>query len=196
MCILAGLGMALLPGCTQWHYDLGTHLSPEDLPDAEQALSLAQVLADLGPPQRVSATGNGYVLAWEHWLIDEDTVGLSLGLLGTDLLSFDWGKARIRGEFLLATFNRQHQLTSSTMAYWDNDAGGGQAVQPFLSVVSLADVDDLVYSMPHHWWGSALLEPIPQAINADSRPDMGQGGIQRRGTPRGIGQQSLEINRR
>jgi hypothetical protein len=33
---------------------------------------------------------------------------------------------------------------------------------------------------------------MPQAINSNSRPDTGQTGIQRRGTPTGTGQQSLE----
>ena len=185
-----------LTGCTQWRYDLGRHLSPADVPSAEQALTLTEILADLGPPQRVSAAGSGYVLAWEHWEIIEDKLGLSLGALGTDVLSFDWGRAQIKGEFLLVTFDQEHRVTSSTMAEWNSQAGGGRAIQPLVSLVSLVDVGDLVEDLPHHQWGSALLEPIPQALNTDSRPDMGQSGIQRRGTPTGIGQQSLEINLR
>lgn len=186
----------LLSGCTQWRYDLGAPLSSTDLPDADQTTTLAQVLIQLGPPQRLSALSNGYVLAWEHWQVDEDTFGLSLGAMGADLLSIDWGKANIRGEFLFLTFNRQHQLTSSTFSRWNGRAGGGQAIQPMLSLVSMVDTEDLVERLPHHQWGSALLEPIPQTLNTGSRPDTGQNGIQQRGTPSGAGQQSLEINRR
>jgi hypothetical protein len=190
------LAALLLGGCTQWRYELGKPLSPETVSSTSQLATLAEVLAELGPPQRVSAIGSGYVLAWEFWQVDEDTAGLSLGALGTDLLSVDWGKSRISGDFLLLTFNRQHQVTSRTFSHWDNHGGGGQAIQPMLGLVSLVDVEDLVDHLPHHQWGAALLAPIPEAINTDSRPDMGQSGIQQRGTPTGTGQQSLEINRR
>lgn len=191
--MLGGVALALLlSACTQWRYELGTRLSPEALPDAGRSLSLARVLDILGPPHRISAAGAGYVLAWEYWKIREDSIGLSLGVLGTDLLSMDWGDAHMHGEFLLVTFNRDHQVTSSTFARWSNDAGGGQAIQPMLGLVSLVDVGDMVDHMPHHQWGGALLQPLPQAINTPSRPDTGQSGIQRRGTPTGTGQQSLE----
>jgi len=184
----------LLPGCTQWRYDLGTHLTAAELPDAGSNTHLSQVLEQLGPPQRLSALGNGYVLAWEHWQVDENTLGLSLGALGVDLLSLDLGKAQIRGEFLLLTFNQQHLLTSSTFSNWDGKAGGGQAVQPLLSLFPTVDVEDLVERLPHHRWGAALLKPIPEMLNTGSTPDTGQTGIQQRGTPVGAGQQSLETN--
>ena len=182
----------LLSACTQWRYELGTRLSPGLLPDNVQGSSLKEVLATLGPPLRVSEFGEGYILAWEFWKIREDTFGLSLGLLGIDLMSADWGNAHIHGEFLLVTFDRQHLATSSSFARWSNDAGGGKAIQPLLGLVSLADVEDMVDHLPHHQWGAALLRPPPESVNTQSRPDMGQSGIQRRGTPRGSGQQSLE----
>jgi hypothetical protein len=132
------------------------------------------------------------VLAWEFWQIREDTIGLSLGALGTDLLSVDWGRAHMHGEFLLVTFNREHLATGSTFARWSNEAGNGRAIQPIFGMVSLVDVEDMLDEMPQHQWGGALLMPLPEAANAGSRPDMGQSGIQRRGTPTGTGQQSLE----
>lgn len=186
------LGLMALAGCTQWRYDLGTPLSAEQLPEASAGLTLGAVLQRLGPPHRVSATADGYVLAWEFWKIREDTIGLSLGALGADLLSVDWGKARVSSDFLLAFFDRHHRLTASAFTQWQGDAGGGRAVQPLLGLVSLVDVDDLVDYLPQHRWGASLLQPLPKAANRDSRPDTGQNGIQRRGTPAGVGQQSLE----
>ena len=182
----------LLSACTQWRYELGTRLSPDLLPEDGPDITLTQVLAKLGPPLRMSAAGEGYVLAWEFWKIREDTFGLSLGALGADLLSADWGKAHMHGEFLLVTFNRQHQMTGRAFSRWSNNAGGGQAVQPLVGLVSLVDVEDMVDNLPQHKWGSGLLRPLPQAINAQSRPDMGQSGVERRGTPNGVGQRSLE----
>lgn len=192
--LIGYFSIALLSGCTQWHYHLGQPLSPEALPDPAQTATLAEILSGLGPPQRISAIGNGYILAWEFWQISEETVGLSLGLVGTNLLSIDWGQARIKGEFLLITFNRQHLVTSTAFANWDNNGGSGGAIQPPLGLFSVVDVDDLTNQMPHHQWGGSLLSPLPQAINSNSRPDTGQTGIQQRGTPNGSGQQSLEID--
>jgi hypothetical protein len=184
----------LLSACTQWYFDMGAHLSEQDVPDPKTDIALTQVLADLGPPQRMSATDNGYVLAWEHWLIYEQTLGLRLGFMGADLFSIDWGKARVQGDFLLLTFSRDHQLTSGTFSHWDNSAGNGTAFQPFFSPVSLVDVGDLTGIMPQHRWGFGAMKPLPRSINRDSDPETGQNGVEQRGTPPTIGQRSLEMD--
>jgi hypothetical protein len=183
----------LLQGCSQWYYDLGRPLSEDQTPAVDDGVSLAAVLEQLGPPMRLSATAGGYVMAWEHWLIQETSVGLSLGPMGADFLAIDWGDARVRGEFILLTFNRQHELTGSAFSTWDADAGGGAALQPTLGI-SLVDVDDLTRRMPHHDWGATSLRRLAEALNTPSRPDVGQSGIQQRGTPVNIGQQSLEMD--
>lgn len=185
------LATVLLAGCTQWYYELGPPLTDTDRPQSGQ--SLAQVLDQLGPPQRLSALNGGFVLAWEYWQVKEQSLGISLGALGTDLLSMDWGNARVRGDFLLLTFNREHRLTSSTFSHWNGQVGEGQGIQPLISLVSMTDVDDLVDYLPNNDWGAALLRPIPKTINTNSDPNSGQNGIQRRGTPTGTGQQSLEM---
>jgi hypothetical protein len=191
--LLTALALTLLlSACTQWRYDLGSRLSPDLLPNDGQNLTLTEVLAKLGPPLRLSEFGEGYVLAWEFWKISEDTIGLSLGALGVEVFSIDWGDAHMHGEFLLVTFNRQHEVTGRAFSRWSNDAGGGQAIQPFVGLISLVDVEDMVDNLPQHQWGVGLLQPLPEAINAQSRPGMGQAGIQRRGTPKGTGQRSLE----
>ena len=185
--------LLILQGCTQWRYTLGDPLSRKQTPTTVETPSLGSVLAALGPPMRMSATVDGYVLAWEHWRIKEDTVGLSLGPLGVDFLSIDVGNARMEGEFILATFNSEHELTGAAFSDWDSEAGRGQALQPFFGV-SVVDVDDLVSRLPHHRWGAASLDRLPEALNAHNRPDTGQAGIQQRGTPTGIGQQTLEMD--
>lgn len=187
--------LALLSGCvTQWHYDLGMPLYQAELPGPEQNIGLAEALELLGPPQRMSASSTGYVLAWEHWHIRETSVGLSLGAMGADFLSADWGAMNAKGEFLLLTFNKQHLLTGSTRSQWDNHAGGGKAIQPFLSMVSVVDTGDLVNRLPQHRWGAAFLRPLPKGLNSSSDPNSGQNGLEQRGTPNAIGQRSLEMD--
>jgi len=182
---------ALSTACSQWRYDLGTPLTASDLPQPN--MPLAQALDLLGPPQRMSATDSGFVLAWEHWHIREDAIGLSLGALGADFLSADWGEMRVKGEFLLLTFNRQHLVTSAARSHWDNYGGGGKAIQPFLGFVSVVDAGDLIGPLPQHKWGSSLLQQLPDTLNMVSNPGSGQSGLQQRGTPTAIGQQSLEM---
>jgi hypothetical protein len=186
--------LVLLGGCTQWRYDIGSALVEEATPQPESGLSLPDVLVRLGPPHRLSRTADGYVMAWEHWLVREDSLGFSLGFLGADFLSIDWGESRVSGEFLLLGFDREHRLTSSRFSSWDSDAGSGSAIQPLVSAVSVVDTDDLTGRMPQHRWGAASLLRLPEALNLQSRPDMGTTGVQQRGTPSGIGQQSLELD--
>jgi len=189
------LGVTLLPGClTQWHYDLGMPLQHVDLPQPEQNIGLTEVLQALGPPQRMSASDGGFVMAWEHWHIRESSLGLSLGALGADFFSLDWGEMRAKGQFLLLSFNDRHELTSSARSQWDNHAGGGKAIQPFLSMVSVVDVGELVDQLPQHRWGAAQLRPLPKAINNNSSPDTGQNGLEQRGTPAAVGQRSMEMD--
>jgi hypothetical protein len=181
-----------LTACSQWRYDFGQPLWEIDLPPDNTPLD--QALALLGPPQRMSATDSGFVLAWEHWHIREDALGFSLGVLGAEFMSADWGEMRAKGEFLLLTFNKQHLLTSATRSQWDNYGGGGRAIQPLAGFVSVVDVDDLTGDLPHHRWGSSLLQPLPGTLNSNSNLDTGQSGLQQRGTPTAIGQQSLEMD--
>jgi hypothetical protein len=182
----------LLSACSQWRYDLGVPLDNLEIPP--QNTALAEVLQRLGPPLRISATDTGFVLAWEHWHVREDSAGFSLGALGADFLSADWGDMRINGEFLLLTFDRQHLLTSATHSTWDNHGGGGKAIQPLFGFVSVVDVDDITDIMPQHRWGKSLLQPLPGTLNNASNLDSGQSGLQQRGTPTAAGQQSLGMD--
>ena len=84
-------------------------------------------------------------------------------------------------------------LSSATRAHWDHYGGGGKAIQPFLGFVSVVDADDLLGPLPQHQWGSSLLHPLPDTLNRVSNPESGQSGLQQRGTPTAIGQQSLEM---
>ncbi len=187
------LACGLLSACSQWRYDLGTPLA-EDIAIPAQHTPLAEALAVLGPPLRMSATDTGFVLAWEHWHIREDSVGLRLGVLGADFMSADWGEMRIKGEFLLLTFDKQHLLTGAARSNWDSNGGGGKSIQPLFGFVSVVDVEDLTDIMPQHHWGSSLLQPLPGTLNSSSNLDTGQSGLQQRGTPTAAGQQSLEMD--
>ena len=182
----------LLGACSRMSYQLGNEINEPQLQHVAESTRLSVVLEELGPPQRVSAIADGYVLAWEHWRISEKSLGISLGPLGVDLFSIDWGNARMAGEFLMLRFNRSHQVTDYSFTRWDESAGSGAALQPSLGVVDVVDVDDLLTPMPQHRWGATWLRPLPAPLNSNSSPDSGVSALEQRGTPTGAGQRSLE----
>ena len=184
----------LLGGCSRWSYNMGPSLKHVDVPQRGQGVTVSEVLDEFGPPLRMTATPSGYVMAWEHWHIEEQSFGIRLGFAGADLLSFDYGAAQTRGEFMVLGYNHQHELVDSAMQQWDGDAGGGQGVQPLLGFVNVVDVDDLTRRLPTHRWGAGSPEEVPVTLNDQNRPNTGQNGIEQRGTSTGVGQRSLEMD--
>ncbi len=184
--------LVCLGACTQWHYQLGEPVSAQARTSLKTGAPLGEVLDTLGPPIRISRSHNGYLMAWEHWQVSENSAGISLGAVGADLLSVDWGDTRVAGEFLLATFDRAHRLTGLTHTRWNGTNGSGRAIQPSIGLADIVDVSDLVEDLPHHSWGAQLLIEPAAAQNAPHSPDSGGSGIEQRGTPSGTGQRSLE----
>jgi hypothetical protein len=172
---------------------MGMDLDELELPAPDEQVSLGEALERFGPPLRLSATDTGYVMAWEHWQVGESTLGFSLGAAGADFMSADWGQIRAKGEFILLTFDRNHQLTAAEYATWDKHGGGGQAIQPFMSFVSVTDTEGLLDRRQQHRWGMTMTQRLPEALNTGSDPHSGQSGLEQRGTPTGVGQQSLEM---
>ena len=192
---LSVIAIWLLVGCSVNTYKIGADkIDPEDILEPNEAHTSSEALARLGPPYRLSATPNGYVLAWEYWHIRQDKLGISLRPIGGDFLSINWGNARTHGDFLVLYFDRSHRLVDSGYGHWDTDVGGGQGIQPIFNVVDVVDVDDLIQPMPHHLWGGFMLSELPVALNKKNHLDTGQNGIQQRGTTADVGQHSLEMN--
>ena len=191
--LLAPLLLCLaLGGCTQWDYTLGTPLAAPDIPGAGDRPTLGAVMERLGPPHRVSAADGGLVLAWEYWHVRENSLGFNLGPVGIDFLSIAVATVDTRGQFLLATFDRDHRLTATTFSEWDNRIGDGRAIQPF-GVVDLVTTGDLVSGQTQHRWGAAMLRRLPETLNSESDLDDGASGLEQRGTPENIGQRALEL---
>ena len=192
--LLAVAAVSLLAGCSIMTYQLGTEtVTPEDVPDPGQSRGLTDVLAELGPPNRLSATPTGYVLAWESWYVKRTKIGLSLMPFGVDLISIGSGDALVEGNYLLLHFSRDHKLVASGYGSSEGNAVEGQGVQPLFGFVDTADVDDMTGPMPHHHWGGFILNKLPVTLNVDNHMDTGQNGIQQRGTPTGVGQHTLEM---
>jgi hypothetical protein len=192
--VLALALSALLAGCAQWrHYELGQPIAAAQVPVPEHGWTVSQVMAEFGPPLRMSAEPSGYSMSWEYWEIDEYKVGIGSFITGVDLINIDWGKASAQGDFMLLSFSHDHRLLSASFQEWDRDAGGGQGVQPLFSAVDVVDVDDLLKELSQHRWGAQSLRRTPVTLNQQNRLDSGQAGIEQRGGTRRVGQHSLEL---
>jgi len=132
-------------------------------------------------------------MAWEYWEIKEDAVGFSLGMMGADALSVDWGEMRMSGEFLLVAFDLDRKVTSHALSNWDSRGGTGRSIQPFNGFLSVVDSDDLLEDLAHHDWGGFNLLAMPATLNRASSPTSGQSGFEKRGTPKALGQRALEF---
>jgi hypothetical protein len=185
------IACTVLSACSINKYHIGAEIPAWD--DTAAPNNLSETLKRLGPPLRISSLPNGYVLAWEHWEIDERSLGLSLKAVGADLLSIDWGKAKTDGEFLVITFDSNHRVVDSQYSDWQTDVSGGQGIQALVSIVSVVDVDDLTVALPYHDWGGSMLAPLPVSLNRNQDLSSGSSGIEQRGTPTAVGQHSLEM---
>jgi hypothetical protein len=189
--VLACCFCLFLGGCTQWHYELGQAL-PENFEQEAEGESLANVLATLGPPLRFATADNQIMMAWEAWRIRETSIGVRLGFVGADLLTIDWGNARIRGDYLLMVFDSQRQVSAAARLRRDDSLGKGAAIQPLYGFVSVVNVQDLLLPLPQNGWGASQLLPLPAVLNNPQSPGMGDTGIEQRGTPNGAGARSLQ----
>lgn len=181
-----------LAGCTQWYHRLGAAL-PEDYEKRAEGESLAKVLAALGPPMRLAATDRGLVMAWEAWRIRQDALGVGLGWIwaGADFLTLNWGGARIRGDYLVLSFDGEGRVDGAARVRRNDSIGSGTAVQPF-GLVPMVNVSDILRPLPQHAWGGSQLLPLPVVLNNAQRPGMADTGIEQRGTPRGVGASAQE----
>lgn len=184
--------LLLLGGCTQWYHRLGAAL-PEDYEKRAEGESLARVLAALGPPLRLAATDRGLVMAWESWRIRQDALGVGLGWVwaGADFLTLNWGGARIRGDYLVLSFDGEGRVDGAARVRRDDSIGSGTAVQPF-GLVPMVNVSDILRPLPQHAWGGSQLLPLPVVLNNAQRPGMANTGVEQRGTPRGVGASAQE----
>lgn len=185
--------LAALSGCSQSYYQLGEAIPNSSMNDWEQQ-PLQLLLAELGPPHRISGIPGGYVMGWEHWKIEKRALGVSLGPIGADALQLDWGDAESTADFFLVTVNQSNQVTGASRNTLVSKIGAGVALQPLAGFAPLAELDDLITPMPQHQWGASLLLPIHETLNSTASPDVGTAGVEQRGTPRGAGQRTLELD--
>jgi hypothetical protein len=187
-------GLAVFSGCTIVTEEVGDPL-PSVHHETASGATTRQVLDALGPPSQVSALGEGYVFLYEHALIKEKQLGLSVNYLWLRYFKLAFGSAYADREALVLTFDREGRLTSSGHRRWSEDLGSGNSVQFIIAVMSVVDTGEITETPTSVKWGGELLQSrLPESLNRQSSTLSGLNGLEQSGTPTGAAQRTLEAD--
>jgi hypothetical protein len=182
----------LLSGCSHLETRLGRPLPAQPVLVAGET-SLSQALAQLGPPARISAAGDGLALLYEYHRIREAQIGFNIDRPILRWIKFVGARGHLEEQTLLLVFDSGDTLLSAGRHEWERTIGGGSAAQILISLASLVDSSRLRTAHSQHGWGSGLLRPLPSALNFPHGPDSGTAGLARAAAPDAVGQRTLEM---
>jgi hypothetical protein len=153
------------------------------------------VLRDLGPPASLSAEGDGLVFLYEHVEIGENQLGISIEYKGIPIIKLVAGRGSADGGTTVLTFDGAGMLQGSKRETWSRSLGSGAGVQTAFSVMSVTDPGGFDEPPASRNWGVDLLKArLPEALNRGSDLKTGQSGVERKGSPLGAGQHTLELS--
>jgi hypothetical protein len=193
----------VLCGCTILRDELGTHIPWEASLFQEGATHYRDVMSELGCPLKVARYGDGVAFLYEYIYIKEGQLGISYDgeQWGTPVIDFaEWikftfGRASANREALVMTFDRDGILQTERFTAWDQKLGTGFSAQFIVDVGSVVDTSNVRSAVDPNDWGAMMLRPLPQTLNTEQSIDDGRFGLEQRGTPRKVGQRTLEMRR-
>lgn len=192
---LAASALLLLQaGCSTLRKTVDANLDLSDSACIAGQTHVHEVLSELGPPTRMTATDDGFVFLYEEFSILEMQAGLSGGEGWWQLIKLTMADADLRRQTLLLHFDSDGLLRAGAFEQTRESLGRAGAVQPLVELQPI--VDTATYtgeaSAPMIW-GAALLRPLPQTLNAAQCLVSGDSGLELSGTPAKAGQQTLEM---
>ena len=183
-----------LCGCTIVSEELGDPLPPVEQAAARGATT-RQVLDVLGPPSQIASLGDGYAFLYEHALVKEKQLGLSINYLWLRYFKLAMGSAEADREALLLVFDQSGQVVNSSFRQWTETLGTGNSFQFVITVMSVVDTGEITETPISLKWGGELLQSrLPEALNRQSSTLFGLNGLEQSGTPTGAGQRVLEAD--
>jgi hypothetical protein len=180
-------------GCSSFKTELGQSFPENRASLAEGQTRIETVLDEFGPPNLVSALPEGVAFLYEHSVIGEFQFGISFNLPVIRYFKFIKARNHLDQDAVLMTFDEQGVLQGIGSGAWEENLGGGTALQLIVMVVSLSNTSELRRRADAHAWGRWLLQPLPVALNSEQTLRTGANGLQQRIAPRYVGQQTLEM---
>jgi hypothetical protein len=191
--LLAFFACVPLPGCSVIRQDVGQPLAA-DLAALTRAEDYHEVLQVLGPPHKLSWSGQGMAFLYEEVDLTERQVGLNLRAGEVVLFKAVVAREYADRRALVVTFDAQGEKRSFNYHEWSDIAGQGAALQFVFVVAGVADEGDLNDPPATHHWGFGLLKAdLPSSLNRRNSLENGDSGVELKGTPTNIGQHTLEL---
>ena len=192
--LLAALAVSLLAGCSTLYRRVDAGADFEEADFEAGATSHHEVLDALGPPNRMSKTGEGFAFLYESMLIRE----LQTGLAGRDgiwqLIKFSFADSKLFRDTLTLRFDHEGVLLAQAKSQTREGLGKSGAIQPLLTVQQIVDTsaydDDATESLE---WGMEQLKPLPTTLNEAQSLNSGAAGFEQGGTSSKVGQHALEM---
>jgi len=191
--LLFALGASVLMGCSSFRTEWGHPLPDNARHFDEGQADVGSVMELLGPPAQVTALPGGYAFLYEHSVVDEFQLGISINLPILKWFKFIRASNQLDQDILLMVFDDAGVLRSMDSEEWEEQLGGGGAAQFLFSTMSLTDDSALRQPSPQHVWGRDDLQRLPVLLNSGQSMKSGQSGLQMRLAPRMAGQSSLEM---
>jgi len=184
---------SLLTGCSSFRTEWGRPLRADAAHFTEGSTRVETVIHALGPPAQVSALPGGFVFLYEHSIVGEFQIGVSVDAPILRYIKFVHASNRLDQDVLMMVFDNEGVLRSMDPEAWREKLGGGNAAQFLFAVMSLTDDSALRQRSPQHDWGRADLGSLPVLLNSPQSLRTGQHGLQQRLAPTYAGQHTLEM---
>jgi hypothetical protein len=153
------------------------------------------VLAELGPPLKMTVLPGGYAFMYESLDTQELQIGFSLPVPVVSWFKFIVAQADYDHNVMIYIFDKQHRLIAADDEATHFDLGNTMAVQPVVTVQLLFDttaVENEVIDFAQ--WPAYCLLPLPQTLNRANSMNVGVAGVEQRGTASSVGQRTTEMH--
>jgi hypothetical protein len=155
------------------------------------------VLDRLGPPAKITAIPGGMVFLYEQVETTQRQLGFDLAWIASAGIAQLIRVAVARGEGNFETamfeFDEHGMLRGATMDIQHQDFGLSAGVGLIGLPVELSRDQAYMQAAPQHEWGTSMLRPLPQTLNAAQDLNAGMNGLELRAVPQKTGQRTLEL---
>jgi hypothetical protein len=187
---------SIISGCTFSRKHMNPDLAFPKEPYEIGITDREEVLAELGPPLKMTLLPEGYAFMYEGLSTKELQLGLSLPIPVIEWFKFVLAQADYNHHVLVYQFDREHKLIAAGADNTYIDLGDKMAVQPIFTVEVMFDtsaVENEVVDLTE--WTEFCLQPLPQTLNRHCSLNGGLVGFESRGTAPVVGQRALEMHR-
>jgi hypothetical protein len=191
----AGVALLFLSACSSFRTEMGPPVQGRPSEFTNGQTRVETVLRKMGPPDCVTRLPEGFAFLYEHSIVSEFQLGISVNYSFLRYFKFIHAWNRLDEEAVLLTFDDDGILRTASSSEWREDLGGGTAAQFLVSVMSLSDISKILRPADAHRWGEELLQPAPVALNSAQSLRSGAHGLQQRISPDYVGQQTLEMTK-